>query len=437
MSQEDNFYMNYTIEKLENSKVKFVIETTADELESATQEAYEKNKHKYGVEGFRKGHVPRKVLESVYGKGLFYEDALDIILPKYFDEVLIKEPEIEPVGKPEADIIAFEETGVKFSVTVAVKPDVKLGKYKGLKVKKTVEAVTDEQVEAELKLAQDRQARIEEVTEDRASVNGDFLTIDFEGKVDGAKFDGGSAQGYDLELGSGTFIPGFEEQLVGVKKGDVKDVKVTFPKEYGAQNLAGKDAVFTVTVHAIKVKELPELNDEFAKDVSEFDTLAEYKEDVKKQLVAEAESAAEQKVENELMDKITQKSEVVIPDEMVESQIDERIQELEYRLMYQGMKLDDYCKMINTDVAKIREDYKESAALSVKTRLVMEAIIKAENLMPTEDEINEKVADFAKGANKSAEEYRKQMHERQLNYIVNSIATDKLLAFLKSNNTVQ
>ena len=331
--------MNYTVEKLEKSRVKFVIKVDEKELDAAIDEAYAKNKHKYQVEGFRKGHVPKSVLERTYGKGVFYEDALDIILPKYYDEVLSKETELVPVGRPEADIMDFQDNGVTFSVTVTVKPEVKLGQYKGLEVKRDKVRITEAMIEAELKLAQDRQSRLVEVKDDRASRKGDFVTIDFTGSVDGVEFDGGHAEDYDLGLGTGTFIPSFEEQLEGLKVGEEKDVKVTFPKDYGSKELAGKEAVFACKVKAIKAKEMPEINDEFAKDVSEFDTLDEYKKDIKKQLKHEADQRADEKVENDLVELIAGGSEVEVPDEMVEEAIDERLQELQYQLMYQGMQL--------------------------------------------------------------------------------------------------
>ncbi|CCY04812.1 trigger factor [Faecalibacterium sp. CAG:1138] len=428
--------MNYTVEKLEKSRVKFVIKVDEKELDAAIDEAYAKNKHKYQVEGFRKGHVPKSVLERTYGKGVFYEDALDIILPKYYDEVLSKETELVPVGRPEADIMDFQDNGVTFSVTVTVKPEVKLGQYKGLEVKRDKVRITEAMIEAELKLAQDRQSRLVEVKDDRASRKGDFVTIDFTGSVDGVEFDGGHAEDYDLGLGTGTFIPGFEEQLEGLKVGEEKDVKVTFPKDYGSKELAGKEAVFACKVKAIKAKEMPEINDEFAKDVSEFDTLDEYKKDIKKQLKHEADQRADEKVENDLVELIAGGSEVEVPDEMVEEAIDERLKELQYQLMYQGMQLDKYLEMLGTTMEAVRKDFREQAEKTVKSRLVMEALISAEHLEPTKEEVDVKIKEFADGAKKTVEEYTKDMHERQLNYIVNNLATDKIFGFLKANNTI-
>lgn len=426
--------MNYTLEKLEKSQVKFTIDITAEELEQAIEEAYHKTKGKFKVEGFRQGKAPRKVIESLYGKGAFYDEAIDIILPKYFSEAIEKEPTVDPVGRPEADILEMTDTTFKYSVIIAVKPDVKLGKYKGIKVEKVAVEVTDEQVDAEIKLAQDKNARIVEIEKDRKSKKGDIVNIDFVGSVDGVEFEGGKGEGYDLELGSNTFIPGFEDQVVGMKKGEKKDVKVTFPKEYGAAELAGKEAIFAVTANEIKVKELPALDDEFAKDVSEFDTFEAYKADVKAGLLKQAEESASVKEENARVDAIVEKCEVEIPDSMVEEQAEEMIKEFEYRLMYQGMKLDDYFKYTNTTREQMVADYKEPALRNVKIRLVLEAIIKAEDIKPDEAEIEKQIAEMAEAQKKSVEDLKKDMGPQYINYMYNQNISDKLMAVLKEYN---
>ncbi len=426
-------FMNYTLEKLEKSQVKFTIEINEAEVESAIQEAYNKNKSKYKLEGFRPGKVPRKVLEAEFGKDVFLNDALDIILPKYFEEALDKEPTVEPVSRPEADILDVSPASVKFAVTITVQPEVKLGKYKGIKVAKEKVEVTDDQVQAELLLAQDKAARIVEIEKVRKAKKGDICNIDFEGAVDGVKFEGGAGKDYDLELGSKTFIPGFEEGVAGMKKGETKDITVTFPKEY-ADNLAGKEAVFTVTLNAIKVKELPELNDDFAKDVSEFDTLDAYKEDIKAGLVKQAEERAEINEENKRVEAIVKNAEVEVPECMVADEVDEMIKEFEYRLMYQGMKLDDYLKFSGITREKMAEDYREAAERNVKIRLVLEAVIKAENILPDEESVNKKIEEMAKGQDKSVEEYKKTMDPRYLTYLLNQSLTDALMAKLKELN---
>ena len=400
-------FMNYTLEKLEKSQVKFTIEINEAEVEAAIQEAYNKNKSHYKLEGFRPGKVPRKVLEAEFGKDVFLNDALDIILPKYFEEALEKETSVEPVSRPEADILEASDKAVKFAVTITVQPEVKLGKYKGVKVAKEKFEVTDDQVQAELLLAQDKAARVVEIEKDRKAKKGDICNIDFEGSVGGVKFDGGAGKDYDLELGSKTFIPGFEEGVVGMKKGETKDITVTFPKEY-SEDLAGKEAVFKVTLNAIKVKELPELNDDFAKDVSEFDTLDAYKADIKAGLEKQAEERAEIAEEN--------------------------IKEFEYRLLYQGMKLDDYRRYSGITREKMAEDYRETAERNVRIRLVLEAIIKAENVLPDEEAVNKKIEDMAKGQNKTVDEYKKDMDPRYLTYLLNQSLTDALMAKLKELN---
>ncbi len=426
--------MNYSYEKLEKSQVKFTIDIDEVEVEAALQEAYNKNKSKFKLEGFRPGKVPRKVLEAEFGKDVFLNDALDIVLPKYFEEALDKETELAPVGRPEADILECSEKAIKFTVTITVQPEVKLGKYKGVKVEKEKIEVTDEQVDAEITLAQDKAARVVEVEGDKAADNGDIANIDFVGSVDGVKFEGGEGKDYDLELGSHTFIPGFEEGVVGMKKGEQKDIKVTFPAEYGAQNLAGKEAVFAVTLNTLKKKELPALDDEFAKDVSEFDTFAEYKKDVKAGLIKQAEERAEIQEENRRVDAIVANAEVFVPDCMVEEQIEEMMQEFEYRLMYQGMKMDDYLKYTGLTKEQVAADYKDQAARNVKIRFVLEAIIKAENVVPDTDAVNKKIEEMAKEQKKSADDYKKTMDQRYLNYLLNQSLSDALMAKLKELN---
>ena len=385
------------------------------------------------LEGFRPGKVPRKVLEAEFGKDVFLNDALDIILPKYFEEALEKETSVEPVSRPEADILEASDKAVKFAVTITVQPEVKLGKYKGVKVAKEKFEVTDDQVQAELLLAQDKAARVVEIEKDRKAKKGDICNIDFEGSVGGVKFDGGAGKDYDLELGSKTFIPGFEEGVVGMKKGETKDITVTFPKEY-SEDLAGKEAVFKVTLNAIKVKELPELNDDFAKDVSEFDTLDAYKADIKAGLEKQAEERAEVAEENKRVEAIVKNATVEVPECMIADEVEEMIKEFEYRLLYQGMKLDDYLRYSGITREKMAEDYREAAERNVRIRLVLEAIIKAENVLPDEEAVNKKIEDMAKGQNKTIDEYKKDMDPRYLTYLLNQSLTDTLMAKLKELN---
>ena len=434
--------MSYTVEKLEKSQVKFDFAVDADTFAKAIDKAYEKTKHKFSIAGFRKGHVPKKVIEGVYGKEIFFEDAMDIMIPDEYSLALDKETEIEVVAQPNlTDFKVNDDGSVNFTLVVTVKPEVKLGAYKGLEVEKKAVKVSAKEVDERLAKEQEKQVRLVDV--DRAAENGNIVAIDFVGSVDGEKFEGGSAENYELELGSGTFIPGFEDQLVGVKAGDDKDVKVTFPTDYQAANLAGKEAVFACHVNAVKVKELPALDDEFAKDVSEFDTLAEYKADLKKQLEKDAEEKAEREYEDKLVEKIVDGSEVEIPDEMIEQEAEEMVQEYEYRLMYSGLKFEDYLKYLNNsreegapEVTRetVVNDYKPQAENAVRVRLVMEAIVKDQDLKVEDKEIEAKLAEMAEKAGKDLETYKKNVKREQIDYVVNSVLSEKLLDTLKSLN---
>lgn len=426
--------MSYTVEKLEKSQVKFVFDVDADTFNKAVDAAYNKTKHKYAIAGFRKGHVPKKVIEGIYGKEVFFEDAMDIVIPEAYSEALDKEKDVDVVAQPELTSFDFKEDGgATFTLIVTVKPDVKLGKYKGLSIEKKVEKVTAKQVDEAVEQAREKQARIVET--DEAAKNGDIVNIDFVGSVDGVKFDGGSAESYDLELGSGSFIPGFEEQLVGAKKGEKKDVNVKFPEDYHAEELKGKDALFECTINAVKKKELPALDDEFVKDVSEFDTLAEYKADVKNKLMKDAEDRADREFEDALVQAVVDNADVEVPLAMIDQEAEDMAREFEYRLSYQNIKLDDYLKYLNMTRDQLLDEYKEQAAKSVKVRLVMEAIVKAEELKFEEKDIDEKLADMAARANQDVETFKKGLGREHFDYLANQILSDKLMAMLKQENT--
>lgn len=422
--------MNYTVEKTEKNKVKFLVNVTAEEWEKANQAAYNANKSKYSLQGFRKGHVPRKILENVYGSGLFFEDAFNAIVPEYYTEILSKEKDIFTVSSPDIDVVSIDDKGLVFTAVAAVKPEVKLGDYKSIKVEKPEYNVTEEDINKEIDKAVERASRLVNA-EGRAAQKGDTVIIDYSGSTDGKKFEGGSASNQPLELGSGSFIPGFEEQVEGMNIGEEKDINVTFPDNYAPQ-LAGKDAVFAIKLNEIKVKELPEINDEFAKDVSEFDTLEQYKADIKAKLTETNEKKADSEYEDKILEAISEASEVDLPQAMIDSQIDSMVQEMEYRMMYQGMKMDDFLKYTNQTMESLRESYKEQAAKNVKARLVLEQIIKEENITDTQEEVDKKIAELAEQAKKSVEEYNKDVDERQLEYIKNQIVMDKLFAYLKS-----
>ena len=425
--------MSYTIEKLEKSRVKFTFDVDAETFGKAVVAAYNKTKHKYSVPGFRKGHVPMKVIEGMYGREVFFEDAMDIVIPEVYSEALDKEHDIEVVSQPELESFDFKEDGgVTFVLTTAVRPEVKLGKYKGLSLERKVEKVTAKQVDEEMENARDKQARIIDV--DEAAKNGDIVNIDFVGSVDGVKFDGGSAQDYDLTLGSGSFIPGFEDQLVGAKKGDKVDVKVTFPEDYHATELKGKEALFECTVNAVKRKELPALDDDFAKEISEFDTLAEYKEDVKNKLMKDAEMRADREYEDTLVQAVVDGAEVEIPQAMIDQEAEDMAKEFEYRLSYQGIKLADYLGYINMTREQLLDEYKEQAAKSVKVRLVMEEIVKREEMKFEQDELDAKVAEMAERSGQDVETFKKGLGREHYDYLANQILSDKLMAMLREEN---
>lgn len=424
--------MNYTVEKLEKSQVKFNYTASAEEYNKAVDTVYAKTKHKYNVPGFRKGHAPKRVIEGMYGAGVFMNDAINQLIDDSIEE-LEKSEEYELVAFGSVEDVDIKDDGsVVYSLIMVVKPDVTLGSYKNLDVKKTEVKVTAEQVDEYIKGEQAKQARI--IDADKAAEKGDLVLIDYSGSVDGEKFDGGTANDYELELGSNTFIPGFEDQLIGTKAGEQKDVKVTFPEKYHAENLAGKEAVFACTVKAVRVKELPELNDDFAKEVSEFDTLADYKADVNKKLLDQETKKAEREYEDALIEKIVDGSTVEIPEAMINQEADEMIRDMEYRLAYQGMRMEDYLKYLGMTREQLAGEYKPQAEKTVKTRLVLEGIIKAENVEIEDKDIDGRLEKMAEEASQTVEEIRKSMHKEDINYLVNSIMSEKLLDKIKSYN---
>ena len=359
--------MNYTVEQLEKRLAKFSYTATAEEFNKAVDVAYGKTKHKYNVPGFRKGKAPKKVIEGMYGAGVFFSDAVNQLI----DDSLLELEKNEEYGfiavDSVTDVDMTEDGGVKYVIVMALKPLVKLGEYKNVGVAKKEEKVTAKQVDEFIAAEQAKQARFVDV--EAAAEKGNTVLIDYSGTVDGVKFDGGAAQDYELELGSGTFIPGFEDQLIGAKAGEQKDVKVTFPEEYPAKELAGKEAIFACTVKAVRVKELPAIDDEFVKDISEFDTLAEYKADVKKRLVEEAKRKAEREYEDALVEKIVDASEVEIADAMINEEVEYMLHDFEHRLAHQGLRFDDYLKYVGMTKEQVAEEYKPQAEKTVKVQI--------------------------------------------------------------------
>ena len=428
--------MKYTVEKGKKSTVNITIDLTATEWQSAISEAYEKNKGKYSMPGFRKGKVPKKVLETAYGEGVFYEEAINIAFPKYYTEILDKEKSIDAVAAPDLDIKNIGKDGITMIAVVAVKPEVVIGTYKGINFKKNVYNVKDEEIEEELKRLQERNSRLVEVT-DRAVENGDSVIIDYSGSVDGVKFDGGTAEKQTLVIGSNTFIPGFEEQIIGMNIGEDRDINVKFPEEYHAENLKGKDAVFAIKLHEIKKKELPEINDEFIKEAIGSESVDAYKKETRERLEKQNADRAEREVEDEIIKKVTETSDVEIPDAMIENQIDRMVQEMEYRLQYQGLKLADYLKYMDKSMEDFRKDYAEQAAEYVKSQLVIEAIIEREEIQATDEEVEKRVEEMATAQGKPVPDVKKNINARQLDYIKNDIIIKKFFDFLKTSNTIE
>lgn len=428
--------MKYTFEKTEKSTVKITINLEEKEWNEAIDAAYERVKGKYSMPGFRKGKVPKKVLESAYGAGVFYEEAINIAFPKYYEEVLDKEPSIEAVARPDIDIKDISEKGISMIAEVAVKPEVKLGEYKGITFKKVEYNVKEADVKEELKRLQERNSRTVDVT-DRAVESGDTVTIDYSGSVDGVKFEGGTAEKQPLTIGSNTFIPGFEDQIIGMKIGEERDITVKFPEDYHAENLKGKDSVFHIVLHEIKAKELPELTDEFIKDAVGAESLDAYKKEIKERLKKQNKDRAEREIEDEIVKKVTANAEVVIPEALIDNQIDQMVNEMSYRLSYQGLKLEDYLKYVGKTMEEYRKGYYDQAKDLVKSQLVIGKIIEEEKIDVTEDDVTAKIEEMAKAQGKKAPDLKKDMAARQLDYVKNEIIVKKLFDFLKSANEIK
>ena len=421
--------MSLQVEKLEKNMAKLTIEVSAEDLDKAMEKAYQKQKSRISLPGFRKGKAPRKMIESMYGKGVFMEDAVNSLVPQEYTKAL-GECDLEIVSQPEINVTQMEPgKALIFTADVAVKPEVTLGDYKGVEVPKSEIAVTDEEVDAEVKKEQDKNARTVAV-EDRAAANGDITTIDFEGFVDGVAFEGGKGTDYALTLGSGTFIPGFEDQLVGANTGDHVEVKVTFPEEYQAKELAGKEAVFQCDVKKIETKEVPELDDEFAKDVSEFDTLAEYKEDVKKKLTEKKEKEARTAKENAAVDKAIENAQMDIPELMTKTECRQMMDDFSRRMQQQGLSMEQYFQFTGQSMDKMMEDMKPQALKRIQTRLVLEKVAEAENIQPSEEEITEEIQKMADAYKMEADKIREAIGEDGLDQMKKDMAVQKAVTLI-------
>lgn len=421
--------MSLQVEKLEKNMAKLTIEVSAEDLDKAMEKAYQKQKSRISLPGFRKGKAPRKMIESMYGKGVFMEDAVNSLVPQEYTKAL-GECDLEIVSQPEINVTQMEPgKALIFTADVAVKPEVTLGDYKGVEVPKSEIAVTDEEVDAEVKKEQDKNARTVAV-EDRAAANGDITTIDFEGFVDGVAFDGGKGTDYALTLGSGTFIPGFEDQLVGANAGDHVEVKVTFPEEYQAKELAGKEAVFQCDVKKVEAKELPELDDDFAQDASEFDTLAEYKEDIKKNLTEKKEKEARAAKENAAVDKAIENAQMEIPDAMLNTQVRQMLDDFSRRMQSQGLTMEQYFQFTGMTLEKMQEEMKPQALKRIQTRLVLEKIAEVENIQPTDEEVEEEFKKMADAYKMEVEKIKELLGDRELEQMKKDMAVQKAVTLI-------
>ena len=416
--------MSVQVEKLEKNMAKLVIEVPAEEFEKALDEAYKKSRNKIAMPGFRKGKAPRKMIEKMYGASVFYEDAANIIIPDAYEDAA-KESGLEIVSQPEIEVEQIEKgTPFIFAATVAVKPEITLGDYKGIEIEKKTAEVTDEEVDTEISRVRENNSRMITV-DDRATQEGDTVIIDFDGYVDGEQFEGGKAEDYSLVLGSHTFIDNFEEQLIGKNPGDSVEVHVTFPDMYQAEQLRGKEAVFYVEINDIKVKELPEIDDEFAQDVSDFDTLEEYKEDLKKKLLENKEAALEREKEEEVIGAIIENSQMEIPDPMVDAQTRQMTQEFAQRLQAQGLSMEQYMQLTGLTPQKMLDELKPQALKRIQSRLVLEAVAAAENIEVSDEEYDKEIDKMAEAYNMEKDKLTGLVSDNEKEQIRMDIAVQK------------
>ena len=413
--------MSLQVEKLEKNMAKLTIEASAEDFEKAIQKVYLKARGRINIPGFRKGKAPLKLIEKMYGTGVFYEDAANDLIPTAYAEAL-KDCDLEIVSRPEINVTQIE-SGKPFIFTaeVAVKPEVTLGEYKGVEVEKSDVEVTDEDINKEVDKERENNSRTIDV-DDRAVENGDIIKLDFDGSVDGVPFEGGKAENYTLTIGSGSFIPGFEDQLIGTKIGEEKDVTVTFPEDYHEKSLAGKEAVFKCKVNAISVKELPEADDEFASEVSEFETLAEYKEDIKKKLTEKKEKAARAKKEAQAIEKAVENATMEIPDAMIDTQVQSMMEDFARRMQSQGLSLEQYFQFTGMDVKKMHDQMKPEALKRIQNSLVLEAVAKAENIEISDEKVDEEIAKMAEAYKMEVEKLKDLIGESEKDQMKKDLA---------------
>ena len=427
--------MKYEIEKKENGIFSVPVTVEKNEWEEALNSAYEKNKGKYNIAGFRKGHAPRNIIEKNYGKGAFVNEALDEIYYKAYTTVLKEHQEIQPVEAPKLDITKLDDEGIEMVLSIQCVPEFELATYKGLTFERQAVEVKDEQIEEAIRRELLRASRL---VETNAPVkNDDFVTLDFDGYVDGKQFNGGKAENYQLQIGSHTFIDTFEDQLVGLNVGDKKDVEVTFPAEYHEASLAGKPATFKVEIKNIRERNMPELNEEFVSNSTEFETVEEYRNSIKERLTKEVNDRADLEVDNDMLDKIIDDTNFTAPESMVEEELNRQINGMTANMRYQGLTLEDYVKYMGKTMEEFRAEVKQGAARNVKARFVLEKLIKSENLDITEQDIDAKVEEIAKTSGQDVEEFKKQVNNEMVNRIANELLMKKLIDFLHANNTIK
>lgn len=420
-----------TMEKIEKNKVKLTFSVDAARFEEGMQYSYNKNKGNIAVQGFRKGKAPRKLIEAQYGKAVFYDDAINFVMPEAY-ETAVKENNLDVVSRPEIDVTAIDENGVSFTAEVYTKPEVKLGEYKGLKYTKMDEEPTDEEIDAELKKEQEKNARIVTVT-DRPVQNGDIATIDFKGFMDGEAFEGGEGKDFDLEIGSHSFIDTFEDQLVGKNVGDDVEVNVTFPENYGQASLAGKPAKFEVEIKDIKVKELPELNDEFVQDTTEFENLNEYKNEIAGKLIVAKKQQAKNKMEEDLVTALVDGCEMDVPQVMIDNDIDMKIEDFSRNIQSQGLSLDVYLQYMGQTVESMREAYRPMSEKQVKARLALEAVANAENFAVEEADLDAEIEKIAKAYGMEKDVLKSALRPEDTENITKDIKVQKAVQFIKDN----
>ncbi len=427
--------MQYEITKKEKGVVEVLVKVDKQEWDAALNASYEKEKGKYNVPGFRKGHAPRNVIEKTYGAGAFFNGAIDDVYYKAYSKVVTEHTDVKPIASPDLKINKLDENGIEFLLSIPSVPEFNLAQYKGLTFTKQKIEVGDKEIKEAIDKELLRSSRLVETK--KPVKNDDFVTLDFDGYVDGKQFDGGKAENYQLKIGSHSFIDTFEDQLVGLNVGDKKDVLVTFPANYHEKSLAGKPATFKVEIKNIRERVMPELNEEFVSNSTEFNTVDEYKASIKDRLIKEANERADVELDNSILDKIIDDTNLTVPDVMVEEETNRQIEGMSNQMKYQGIKLEDYVGYIGKTMDEFKAEVRTTSARNAKARLVLEKLIRDENLDITEADIDKKVEELAKSANKSVEEYKKQVNNDLVNQIANELLMKKLLDFLHANNTIK